>query len=129
MQVVGVFSKYKDILAEEKMATEEGELTPRQSEKPWKGSLATFASFMAFGSVPLLSFVVLIPFNESDSAKFAGALLLTALALMALGMAKAKISGQKYMSSVLATVSNGCISAASAYLISWVLGNVAGLHT
>ncbi|KAG1360661.1 putative membrane protein of ER body-like protein [Cocos nucifera] len=125
--VVNVLSKYQDILVDEKMTARKGMLPPRQTEKPWKSGLITFASFISFGSVPLLSFVILIPFTGDDSTKFLGACLLSALALALLGLARAKISGQ-YLHSVAATLFNGCIAATCAYLIGWMLRNLAGLH-
>ncbi|XP_008812462.2 uncharacterized protein LOC103723348 [Phoenix dactylifera] len=125
--VVNVFSKYQDILVDEKMTAQKGVLPPRQTEKPWKSGLISFAAFILFGNVPLLSFVVLIPFTGDDSTKFFGACLLSALALALLGLARAKISGQ-YLHSVAATLFNGGIAATCAYLIGWMLRNAAGLH-
>ncbi|WOK92909.1 protein CCC1-like isoform X1 [Canna indica] len=126
--IVGIFSRYKDMLVDEKMMTEKRMLPPCHAEKPWKSGLITFAAFILFGSLPLLSFVVLIPFNQSDTTKFWGASILAVFALCILGIAKSKISGQNYLHSVATTASNGCIAAATAYLIGWILRNVAGLE-
>ncbi|XP_043716925.1 uncharacterized protein LOC122664942 [Telopea speciosissima] len=126
--VVKVFSKYKDILVDEKMTAEKRMLPPDQAEKPWKNGLITFVAFLVFGSFPLLSFIILLPFTRNESLKFWGACALSALALALLGLAKAKIAGQNYALSIAGTLFNGAIAAASAYLIGWALRNLAGLQ-
>ncbi|KAL6005561.1 hypothetical protein ACLOJK_006128 [Asimina triloba] len=125
--VVSIFSKYNDIMVNEKMM-EKGMLQPNQSEKPWKRGLTTFVAFLIFGSMPLLSFIILIPFATSQTVKVACACVLSALALAFLGLAKARIAGQNYALSALTTITNGAVAATAAYLIGWILRNVAGLH-
>ncbi|XP_051146912.1 uncharacterized protein LOC127262314 [Andrographis paniculata] len=126
--VVTVFSKYPEILVDEKMAAEKGMSPPDQNDKPWKNGLVTFASFLAFGCAPILSFIILIPITDSNMIKFIGACTLSAIALTILGIAKAKIAGQNYMVSVGTTLLNGAIAGAAAYGIGWTLRNVAGLE-
>lgn len=110
------------------MMAEKGIIPPDEAEKPWKNGLVTFASFIVFGCAPLLSFIVLIPFTNSDNVKFIGACVLFALALALLGMAKAKIAAQNYAFSVALTLFNGAIAAAAAYILSWALKSVAGIQ-
>lgn len=105
-----------------------GMLPPDEAEKPWKNGLVTFAAFLVFGSAPLLSFIILIPFTNNDLVKFVGACILSALALALLGAAKAKIAGQNYAFSVAVTLLNGAIAAAAAYALGWALKNIAGLE-
>ncbi|EYU32043.1 hypothetical protein ABFS82_02G155900 [Erythranthe guttata] len=126
--VVGIFARYPDILVGEKMAAEKGILTPDQSEKPWKNGLVTFAAFLFFGCAPILAFIVLIPFTNSDKMKFVGACVMSGLALVFLGIAKAKIAGQNYAVSAGIMLFNGAIAGAAAYGIGWTLRNVAGLQ-
>ncbi|KAJ4956144.1 hypothetical protein NE237_012927 [Protea cynaroides] len=126
--VVKVFSKYKDILVDEKMTIQKRMLPPDQAEKPWKNGLITFVAFLIFGSAPLLSFILLLPFTRNESIKFWGACVLAALALAILGLAKAKIAGQNYVFAVASTLITGAIAAASAYLIGWGLRNLAGVQ-
>lgn len=112
------------------MMAQKGMLPPDQvADKPWKNGLVTFAAFILFGSAPLLSFIVLIPFTDNESVKFLGACLLSALALAFLGVTKAKIAGQNYASSAAMTLVNGAIAAAAAYGVGWTLRNVVGLDT
>ncbi|XP_057979329.1 uncharacterized protein LOC131165486 isoform X1 [Malania oleifera] len=126
--VVNIFAKYKDRLVEEKMVAEKGMVPPDEAEKPWKNGVVTLGAFLVFGSAPLLSFIVLIPFTHSDKVKFVGACVMSALALALLGIAKAKIAGQNYVLSAAVTLFNGAVAAAAAYAIGWTLRNVAGLQ-
>ncbi|XP_018730593.2 uncharacterized protein LOC104445927 [Eucalyptus grandis] len=125
--VVNIFSKYKDLLVDEKMMAQKGMTPPDKEDKPWKNGLVTFVSFIVFGSAPLLSFIILIPFTDSDTIKFIGACVLSVLALVLLGIAKAKIAGQKYALSAFVTVLYGATAAAAAYALGWTLRNIAGL--
>ncbi|KAL4562745.1 hypothetical protein LXL04_026775 [Taraxacum kok-saghyz] len=125
--VVNIFAKYGDVMVEEKMI-QNGILSPEEAEKPWKSGLVTFGAFLLFGSAPILSFIVLIPFTQNDTVKFIGACVMSALALAALGIAKAKIAGQNYVVSAGGTLFNGAIAGFAAYVIGWGLRNVAGLE-
>ncbi|KAM0015813.1 putative Ccc1 family protein [Helianthus debilis subsp. tardiflorus] len=125
--VVNIFAKYEDIMVDEKMV-QNGILSPDDGEKPWKKGLITFGAFLVFGSAPILAFIILIPFTHNDTHKFIGACILSALALAALGAAKAKIAGQNYALSVSGTLFNGALAGFAAYVIGWVLRDVAGLE-
>lgn len=126
-KVVSIFAKYKNILVQEKMMVH-GMLPPEEAEKPWKNGLVTFVAFLVFGTAPLLSFIILIPFTNNEMVKFVGASILSALALALLGIAKAKIAGRNYAFSVAVTLFNGAIAAAAAYAVGWTLKNIAGLE-
>lgn len=126
-KVVSIFAKYGDIMVDEKMI-QNGTLSPDDGEKPWKKGLITFVAFLVFGSAPILSFIILIPFTHNDTLKFIGACILSALALATLGIAKAKIARQNYIMSVGGTLFNGAIAGFAAYVIGWVLRDVAGLE-
>ncbi|CAM6118749.1 unnamed protein product [Calypogeia fissa] len=100
-KVVKIFSKYKDLLVEQKMTLQDGLLPPEEEEEAWKNGVVTFVSFLGFGCTPILAYVVLNSFTNNVLVKFACACLVTALALIVLGIAKARISGGKYLSSAL----------------------------
>ncbi|XP_028769141.1 uncharacterized protein LOC114726644 [Neltuma alba] len=118
---VNMFAKYKNILVEQRMGSNK-EMVPADGEvQPWKNGLVTFVSFMLFGSAPLLAIVVLIPFTNNDSVKFMGSCIVTALVLALLGVAKARIASNNYVSSVAVTLFNGIVAAAAAYSLGWSL--------
>lgn len=126
---MNIFTKYNDILVDQRMVADKGMLPADQEVKPWRNGLVTFASFMLFGSTPLLSFIILIPFTDNDSVKFLSACIVSALALALLGVAKARIAGQNIMLSAAVTLLCGAIAAASAYLVGWLLKLMAGLES
>ncbi|KAH6789510.1 hypothetical protein C2S51_004516 [Perilla frutescens var. frutescens] len=123
--VVSIFGKYPEILVDEKMGNEKGGMG--EWEKPWKNGVITFVAFVIFGCAPLLAFIILIPFTNSDSIKFVGACVMSALALAILGIAKANFAAQNYMLSMAITLFNGAVAGSAAYAIGWTLRNVAGL--
>jgi VIT1/CCC1 family predicted Fe2+/Mn2+ transporter len=126
LKVVEIISKYKDIIADHKLTMRQGLLPPDPGDSPLKNGLVTFISFLCFGSLPLLSYLVLSPFTNNKDYKFTGACLVTLLALILLGVAKAGVSGQKYLNSAAVVVFNGGIAAA-AYAISYILNYVFGI--
>ncbi|KAL3693840.1 hypothetical protein R1sor_007491 [Riccia sorocarpa] len=125
-QVVAVFSKYDNLLTTAKMTMDDGLLPPDEEESPFKHGIVTFFSFLAFGSTPILSFAVLNPVTQNIHVKFIVACVVTALALILLGIAKAKISGEKYLNSIFMVVGNGGIAALAAYFISYGLEKLSG---
>ncbi|MCO5546956.1 hypothetical protein L7F22_000395 [Adiantum nelumboides] len=126
--VVECFSKYRNLFLDQKMTMEQGLVTPDPSESLWKNGCVTFLSFLCFGCTPLLAYVILNPFTSNSQIKFAAATVVTVIALVTLGLAKAKISGQKYLSSVLMVLLNGGIAAGVAYLVGWLLTDVLGIE-
>ncbi|PON79356.1 Ccc1 family [Parasponia andersonii] len=121
------------------MMAQKGMLPPDLADKPWKNGVVTFAAFIVFSSTPLLSFIILIPFTDNESTKFLGACLLFALALVIVGVAKAKIAGQNYafsaamnlfngaLAAAAMNLFNGALAAAAAYVLGWTLRNITGL--
>ncbi|KAL4382121.1 hypothetical protein HN51_005714 [Arachis hypogaea] len=126
--VVNIFKKYKDIMVDQRMVADKGMLPADEEVTPWKNGLVTFTSFMLFGSTPLLSFIILIPFTNNDTFKFIGACIVSAIALALLGVAKARISGERYMFSIAMTLFSGAMAGATAYFVGWSLKHVAGLE-
>jgi VIT1/CCC1 family predicted Fe2+/Mn2+ transporter len=123
-KIVDVLSKYKDIMVDQKLTLTQGLLPPDPEDSPLKNGLVTFASFLAFGSTPLLTYLILKPFTNNNDLKFLGACIVTILALALLGAAKARISGQNMLPSIAVVVFNGGIAAAAAYGISYLLNNI-----
>lgn len=123
-----IFAKYKDLLVDQKLTMQDGILPPDEEDEAWKNGIVTFVSFLCFGCTPLLSYVVLIPFTSNVHIKFGAACVVTAFALIVLGLAKARVSGEKYLSSAFTVLFNGGIAAAAAYGISWALKNLLGIE-
>jgi len=115
-------------MADQKLTMTQGLLPPDPADSPFKNGCVTFASFLAFGSTPLLTYLILKPFTNNKDLKFLAACVVTILALALLGAAKARISGQKMLLSMVVVVFNGGVAAAAAYGISYLLNNVFGIE-
>ncbi|KAI9110014.1 hypothetical protein K1719_019055 [Acacia pycnantha] len=126
--VVNLFAKYNNMLVDQRMETNKEMLPADRQVQPWKNGLITFVSFMLLGSAPLLSVVILIPFTNNDSVKFIGSCTVTALVLVLLGVAKARIESNNYVSSVAITLLNGSLAAAAAYSLGWSLQHVTSIQ-
>lgn len=127
-QVVDILSKYKDIMADQKLTMTQNILPPDPADSPLKNGLVTFLSFLLFGSTPILTYLILKPITDNRDFKFLCACVVTILALALLGAAKARISGQRMLWSVVVVVFNGGVAAGAAYGISYVLNNVFGIE-
>ena len=82
---------------------------------PFKNALVTFISFIIFGFIPLLTYVVskFLPFISAN--KFLLASILTGLTLFTLGAVKVKITNKNWVMSGLEMFIVGGIAAAAAY--------------
>jgi VIT1/CCC1 family predicted Fe2+/Mn2+ transporter len=90
------------------------ESDPRGENEIFTG-LATFISFMIFGAIPLLPFMIQ---EDGDPATtFLYSSIGTFLALVALGLLKWKVIGAKFRSSIFEVVAVGGTAAVLAYLV------------
>jgi len=115
-----VMAKYKPLFLETMAHYELGIMPPHQGAL-WKKGTTTFFAFLVFGTLPLVGYVVFIPFHLGRSAMFAVSVAATALTLFALGFIQAiAISSTKSPTlSGFVILFNGGLAAAAAYLISW----------
>ena len=104
------------------MMTVELEIMPPGNENPWKKGGVTFAAFMVFGAVPLLSYIIFAQIDGLHPNALAGiCTAFTACAIFALGALKGKFAEAPMLSSGLAMLANGLLAAGSSFLIGWVL--------
>ena len=80
--VIEVMSKYKNFFLDVMMVEELGLMPPDDDDSPAKNGLVTFASFVIFGFIPLLSYVLAGATKASDGANFAAACALTAFTML-----------------------------------------------
>ncbi len=97
------------------MMHHEHEMPDPRSENEVFTGIATFVSFMAFGSIPLLPFI--ISSSGDPATVFTYSCIGTFLALVALGLLKWKVVGGKLQSSLIEVVLVGGTAAILAYYV------------
>jgi VIT1/CCC1 family predicted Fe2+/Mn2+ transporter len=113
-QLAAIYHKNQEYWLDFKMIHEHGASDPRGENEVFTG-LATFLSFMTFGSVPLLPFI----FEESGDPQqaFLLSILGTATALILLGLLKWRVIGGALSASLLEVVTVGGTAAVLAYFV------------
>lgn len=101
------------------MLFEEYGVTPYQ-RRPAKAAFSTFCAFVLCGTMPLL------PFLFATHSAFGFALLFSAVTFFAIGSLKSLWSVQKWWRSGLETTMIGLSAAGLAFLIGWLLRDIAG---
>lgn len=104
------------------MMVEEHGLVRETSEHPLHHGVATFVSFVLFGSIPLLPYVIL-----RDGNNFSIAIASTALALFLLGLTRSRVTRQRPIRGVLEVLTMGVVSGGIAYGVGALLRAVVGV--
>jgi VIT1/CCC1 family predicted Fe2+/Mn2+ transporter len=130
-QMVGIMSKYTDIFIDTMMVEELGLMSVDPSDSPLKNGMVTLCSFLLFGCVPMVSYVVAVAINPGPetatlNVTFIVASVMTLLTMFLLGALTSKFSPAKWYVSGMWIVLNGGAAAIVAYLIGWGLGKVVG---
>ncbi len=92
-------------------------------DAPVKSGLFTFASFVLFGSIPLIPYL----FNLEPSIRFSVAIASTAVALCILGLTRSVVTRENLFRGPLEVVSVGALGAFVAYGIGVLLKSIVGV--
>ena len=95
-----------------------------QSPSAWRAAVATFASFVLVGFVPLLAFVAQLVFPAMISNPYLWSTPITAAAFFAVGAAKSRFVDQRWFLSGAETLLVGGSAAALAYFVGMLLGRI-----
>eukprot|EP00161_Ancyromonas_sigmoides_P018477 TRINITY_DN5110_c0_g1_i1.p1 TRINITY_DN5110_c0_g1~~TRINITY_DN5110_c0_g1_i1.p1 ORF type:complete len:280 (+),score=100.77 TRINITY_DN5110_c0_g1_i1:59-898(+) len=127
--VVSILSKDTEFFVDIMMVEELNLMPLDESESPVKNGMVTFASFVVFGLIPLVAYLVTAETSKvakgSDTV-FIVACVLTALTLFALGAVKAKIVRQKWWLGGLHMLLVGIVTAAVSFLIGLTIAEIIG---
>jgi VIT1/CCC1 family predicted Fe2+/Mn2+ transporter len=123
-QMVAVLTRDPARWVEAMMATELGML--RGDADPRANAVATFASFVACGSLPLLVYLVGLAVPIAPGTAFPVSVGLSAAALFGLGAAKVFVTGLSPVRSGLEMLLVGGFAGAVAYAVGALLKNVTG---
>ena len=105
---------------------------PDDDESPAVSGLVTMMSFIVFGFVPLVAFVIFqsagLTSKSDQAVEFAICIVLTLLTMAALGAVKGKITDGSVIKSALFVAFNGAIAALASYLVSWAVAEIVGIR-
>lgn len=87
--------------------------SPRPDDEPWRGSLVTFISFICFGLIPLIPFLL---FNAPEQKLFIAGVF-TFSALLVLGVLRSYITRERIFVSILEVVGIGALASVVAFLV------------
>lgn len=95
--------------------------TEVKSKKPNRTSITTFFSFVLFGLIPLLPFLIL---ETNDSNALIYSFIGTLIALVLLGLLRWKAIGDSIIHSLSQVIIIGTISALTAFIVGSLIGSV-----
>ena len=111
--ILNLMSRYNKLFLDHMMVLELGLMPPDNSINPIKNGIVTFFSFIIFGSIPLILYII---FNNVYIS-FIGVILTLAF----LGYIRANFTKKNKIVSCIITIMNGCISAIASYGVSYGL--------
>lgn len=121
--VVEILSQHKEGWVDIMMVEELGIV--EDDESPLKNALVTFFSFIVFGFIPVLAYVLARFIPVLTKSMFFTAAVLTGVTLFALGALKTKVTEKNWFTSGLEMLIVGGIAAAAAYGIGALLSGLA----
>eukprot|EP00300_Choanocystis_sp_HF-7_P002029 c11595_g1_i1.p1 GENE.c11595_g1_i1~~c11595_g1_i1.p1 ORF type:complete len:168 (-),score=29.57 c11595_g1_i1:31-534(-) len=127
-QVINIMSKYPKFFVDVMMVEELGLNPDELKASPWRQGLVMFFSFLGFGAVPLIAFIVArgVSSHSKSKAAFSASCAMTGTAMFSLGCLKAKLTASgtgvmRVLSGGLTMLCTGGISAGTAYAIGALL--------
>lgn len=121
--LVDIISKNKETWVDIMMVEELGII--QEEESPLKNALVTFAAFLVFGFIPVVTYVVARFIPNMQINTFALSCILTSLTLFILGALKVKVTGKNWFKSGLEMLIVGGLAAGAAYGVGILLGGIA----
>lgn len=124
--LIDIMAKNEKFFVDHMCVEELGIMPPGEEDTAAKEGLVTFLSFLAFGFLPLVSYLI-FDSSKPDEA-FALACSLTALVLFALGLVKGRLSGSPLLPAAFGILLNGTLAASAAFLVAWGLAEVTNVE-
>lgn len=125
-RAIEILASNREFFIDHMMVQELGLMPPDEDNNPAKDGLITFGSFLAFGFISMLAYLI-VPNSERQVA-FALACVLTGITLFVLGVVQGKLTGHNVFKTGFSVLANGAIAAGAAYIISWKLAEATGVQ-
>jgi len=110
--------RWVDVMLAEEHGIHAGELT-----SPLLRAFITFLSFVVFGSIPILPYLL----GVAEEQRFLAAIISTFIALLLVGFTRSSITGERWFKGPLEIVSVGMVCAGVAYGIGVFLRQIIGV--
>jgi len=120
-KIMAIFAKNKKVFVDIMMAEELGITKDSETDVPWKHGLINFGSFMAFGIVPLIAYIVFVAAGIHDFFVFYISIGVTLFTLLGMGLIKGRMTGSSYWKSALITAVFGGFTAFIGWLVGFLL--------
>jgi len=116
-RIMEILSKNQRAFVDVMMCEELGITRDNEEAVPWKAGLINFGSFMAFGIVPLVAFVIIVALfpNAKHSVPFLLSALMSTITLFGMGAVKGTFTSQSWLKSGITTLLFGTFVA----LVGW----------
>jgi len=119
--------EYKDFFIDHMMQQELGQQVPGEDENPIKDGAVTFVSFMFWGAVPLIPYLIFFGAKyHNEAGQFGICIAVTLLCLFGLGAQQAMILKQSVPRQAALMALNGGVAAAASFLVGWGLQHAVG---
>jgi len=117
-RIMRILSKNKKAFVDIMMAEELGISLDTPNQRPYKHGLVNAGSFMGFGVVPLIAYVIVVAARISGTIVFYVSIAVTVLTLALMGLIKGKLTGSSLWKSAVITVILGGFTA----FLGWIVG-------
>lgn len=112
-----ILARYPTVTTDLLLGARHGMHNPAD-DTPWINALFTFVSFVLFGAIPLVPYILL----EATPQTFTLSVAATAAALVALGLLRWTATGEGLWRTLGETVGLGALCAAVAFGVGWLVG-------
>jgi DNA damage-binding protein 1 len=130
VSAITTMAKNKEFFVDLMMAFELELEVPNEDDNPYIDGLVTFCSFVTFGFVPLLGYIILYSIDlgeNKDTTLFILACVLTGIMLFVLGALKTMFTVQKWYCGGMEILVFGAATAATAFVIGLVVEAITGV--
>lgn len=122
--IINTMAKYKDFFVDHMMVMELGLMPVDEDDEAWKKGAVTFFSFLTFGSVPVLTYIIFrgVDFGDTDvDVTFLISIFSTLITIFMLGICQGMITKQNIWLSGGRMLFNGGLAASVSYLLGYLL--------
>lgn len=95
----------------------EDQISGKRKSRKFTNALVTFGSFIAVGSIPLLSYIIYFIFGIGEDNLFAISILLSLICFASIGAVRARITGTSIIRGAIETLTLGSVAALVAYYV------------